>query len=166
MVKIVSFHPSYSETIARLITDIQQIEFQVNITLADQPDLLDISNFYFQGAGHFWCAVTAENQVIGTIALIDIGATNGVIRKMFVQQAYRGKEYGIADRLLQTLEDWAIAHGIFTLTLGTFDQLHAARRFYEKKDFRPVDVLDLPPNFPRMAVDNLFFTKKLMVAHS
>ena len=56
MTKIITYLPEHQDSIAELITTIQQKEFGVPITLQDQPDLLDIDNFYRQKNGNFWCA--------------------------------------------------------------------------------------------------------------
>ena len=90
MVEIKIYSEIYRDQVARLILSIQQTEFQIPITLQDQPDLSDISNFYQKNNGNFWVAVL-ENIVIGTIALLDIGNNSGALRKMFVDANYRVK---------------------------------------------------------------------------
>ena len=52
MIKIVPYTPAFRDDIAQMITHIQQVEFGVPITLQDQPDLLDIPNFYAQKRGN------------------------------------------------------------------------------------------------------------------
>ncbi|MGZ8559687.1 MAG: GNAT family N-acetyltransferase, partial [Chitinophagaceae bacterium] len=66
---IETYQEKYKAAIAQLILDIQQNEFNVPVTISDQPDLLDIEDFYFRKDGNFWVAVENE-RVIGTIALI------------------------------------------------------------------------------------------------
>ena len=161
MISISSFQPGQATAVAELITNIQQKEFGVPITLADQPDLLDINGFYFQKNGHFWCAIDGQGEVIGTIALLNSGDGHGTIRKMFVRKDFRGKAHNIAKPLLDTLEQWAMANGITHLSLGTREDLAAARHFYLKNAYQVIAAPDLPALFPRMAVDNLFFQKKL-----
>ena len=95
MFNIVPFEQQYTAAICTLIVHIQQNEFQVPITLSDQPDLLQISKIYQQNGGNFWVAV-AEGGVVGTLALIDCGNGIGCIRKMFVHADWRGKERGLA----------------------------------------------------------------------
>lgn len=163
-VSIVTYRPPYKEEIARLILSIQQGEFNVPITLADQPDLLEIENFYQNGKGNFWCALNSEGQVIGTIALIDIGHQSGVIRKMFVHADYRGGETKVAQQLLNLLEQWAAEKSIHTIYLGTIDRLYAANRFYLRNHYEQIKESLLPPWFPRMQVDNTFFRKYLTIA--
>lgn len=55
-----------------LILSIQRDEYGIAITAQDQPDLNDIPAFYRTGAGDFWVA-RADGQLVGTIALKDIG---------------------------------------------------------------------------------------------
>lgn len=154
------FQPGDTQGVTELILPIQQIEFGVPVTLADQPDLLKITEFYQQGIGNFWVAVR-EGAVIGSIALIDAGNGLTALRKMFVAAAYRGKEYGIGQALLDTLLAHARANDVQDIILGTVEILRAARRFYEKNGFSPVAIEDLPAAYPRMAVDTLFYRLSL-----
>ncbi|MGE5678674.1 MAG: GNAT family N-acetyltransferase, partial [Pseudomonadota bacterium] len=62
----------YKEDVINLILSIQQGEFGIPITREDQPDLSNIPGFYQPGKGNFWIALW-DGQVVGTIALIDIG---------------------------------------------------------------------------------------------
>ncbi|RFM30464.1 GNAT family N-acetyltransferase [Deminuibacter soli] len=157
--QIIPFTKKYGAAVATLITHIQQNEFNVPVTLADQPDLQDIPGFYQQGRGNFWCAVNSKDEVVGTIALIDTGTGVGAIRKMFVRADYRGA--GVALQLLQLMEAHAVAGKFTGLYLGTVPVLQAALRFYEKNGYVPVKVTDLPEAFPRMPVDTLFYCKQL-----
>lgn len=159
--QIKPYTADYQSQMIALILGIQQGEFGIPITVADQPDLLIIETFYQTNRGDFWCALTETGQVVGTIALIDVGKDFGTIRKMFVHTDYRGRELAVATRLLQTLEAHALAGGMKTLYLGTLDILVAAQRFYAKNGYALVDANDLPATFPRMSLDNLFFCKTL-----
>ncbi|HAK78502.1 MAG TPA: GNAT family N-acetyltransferase [Runella sp.] len=161
MIQILEYQSVYEEPIIDLILDIQQIEFKVPITLEDQPDLLIIPEFYCKNAGNFWVATTLDGTLVGTIALIDIGNNMGAIRKMFVHQDYRGKAIGVASRLLSTLLKHCELHNIDRIYLGTNPRLQAAMRFYEKNGFAQVPVEELPIEFPRMAVDSIFYQKTL-----
>lgn len=161
-----------------LILPIQQQEFAVAVTKADQPDLADIDGFYRRGAGEFWVAAEADGRIVGSIALIDVAEPNGgangrigVVRKMFVAADRRGgrevgggREAGLAQRLFDTLAEHAAARGIGDLWLGTTEKFLAAHRFYERNGFAVVDAADLPAAFPRMAVDSRFYHKQITSA--
>jgi putative acetyltransferase len=154
------FENRYKEDVISLILNIQQNEFNVPITIDDQPDLLMIPEFYFKGNGHFWVAIEDE-KVVGTIALIDCGDGVGTIRKMFVKAEFRGKEFGVGQNLLETLETWASQHHIYHLCLGTVEKLKAAMRFYERNGYTAIAKENLPSVFPLMKVDTHFYEKKL-----
>ena len=147
------------EAVGALIVGIQRGEFDLPITLADQPDLLDVPNFYQAGTGQFWVA-ELDGRTVGTLGLKDIGNQEVALRKMFVASEARGA-IGVARALL----DVALAHaervGISRIYLGTNDRLHAAHRFYEKNSFVRIDPSELPPSFPRMAVDSIFYRRSV-----
>lgn len=160
MIAIAPFAPAHQDRVVGLILPIQQREFGVPITLADQPDLLDVPNVYQRGAGNFWVALDGD-ALVGTIAVLDIGGGAGALRKLFVRASHRGKPHALASRLLATLLDWCRAHGLWTLALGTTAPMHAAHRFYERNGFRTIARDDLPPAFPVMAVDTKFYRRDL-----
>lgn len=156
MVTVVPFTPAHAPGVPALILPIQQAEFGIAVTLADQPDLLDIPGFYQAGRGNFWVALD-QGQVVGTIGLRDIGEGRAALRKMFVAASHRGREHGVAAALLETLLAWAHAQGLAEVLLGTTDRFLAAHRFYEKHGFEVVPREDLPASFPVMAVDSRFY---------
>jgi GNAT superfamily N-acetyltransferase len=157
---VVPFVPGHAAGVASLIVPIQREEFGISITLADQPDLADIPGFYQRGAGNFWVALEA-GEVVGTIALLDIGDAQGALRKMFVAPAFRGREHGTARVLLDVLLDWSRSRGLREVFLGTTEKFLAAHRFYEKNGFREIARAELPPTFPVMAVDSKFYLRLL-----
>jgi len=157
---IIPFASEHLEGVGALIVGIQRDEFQIPITLEDQPDLQDIPAFYQRGAGNFWVAV-AESEVVGTVALLDLGNHQGALRKMFVHANYRGSGHGVSARLLDTLLEWSAARGMKEVFLGTTEKFRAAHRFYERNDFQLIAAEELPPGFPKMAVDTRFYRRTL-----
>ncbi|WEK21718.1 MAG: GNAT family N-acetyltransferase [Candidatus Pedobacter colombiensis] len=155
-IKIYQINNKYSEQIINLILPIQQIEFNVPVTLEDQPDLLNIESFYQQGGGNFWGA-KYNDELVGTIALINTGHKACALRKMFVKKEFRGNEFGIAQLLLDKFIQFCRDNDITDIYLGTVDILKAACRFYEKNGFTEIKMASLPEYFPRMAADNKFY---------
>ncbi|MNX00654.1 acetyltransferase [compost metagenome] len=150
----------YENQIVDLILNIQQKEFNVPITLEDQPDLLDIQNFYFKSGGTFLGAFI-DGKLVGTIALVKFNPEAAAIRKMFVKKEFRGKEFQIAQQLLEQLIAYSKENGIKNLYLGTVSLLQAALRFYEKNNFATIPKESLPTDFPLMKPDNTFCHLKL-----
>lgn len=147
-----------------LISGIQRGEFGLSITPQDQPDLMDIDGFYRPGVGEFWVAEAqgeAGGAVVGCIALLDIGNAQAALRKMFVDADWRGPrpgaQAGVAEALFSALLEHARADGVAEIFLGTTTRFLAAHRFYEKHGFARIGKDALPPAFPVMAVDTVFY---------
>lgn len=155
-IRICRFEPVDQQGVIDVIVPIQREEFSIAITAADQPDLQAIPDFYQAGTGDFWVA-KKDGQVIGTIGLKDIGAGQTALRKMFVAAPFRGREFGVAAQLLNTLLEEAWQRGVKEIYLGTTDKFVAAHRFYEKHGFVEVAKQALPESFPVMKVDSKFY---------
>jgi GNAT superfamily N-acetyltransferase len=147
---------AYSDQIIDVVLPIQQTEFGVPITIEEQPDLLDIEKNYHQTGGNFWGAKHDE-LLAGTIALIAFDKHAGAIRKMFVREAYRGKDWGTGQLLLDTLIDYCRQNQITDLYLGTVEAFKAAHRFYERNGFTRLAKNELPQSFPLMSRDTIFY---------
>lgn len=161
MVQVRAYESHDAEAVAAVILPIQQSEFGIPITLEAQPDLSNVEQFYQHGCGNFWVA-EIDSQIIGTIALLDIGCNEAALRKMFVAAPFRGREFGVAHRLLSELLTWAAEHGVASIYLGTTAKFLAAHRFYEKNGFHEVAKSTLPEAFPIMAVDSKFYRLSLL----
>jgi N-acetylglutamate synthase-like GNAT family acetyltransferase len=149
-----------ADEIFDLILPIQQAEFGLPVSRESQPDIDDIPAFYQRGAGDFWIA-RHHGQIVGTIALKDIGDRTVALRKMFVRADVRGRERGIAQLLLEAALASAVRNTVSVILLGTTAFFHAAHRFYEKNGFVEIARQDLPAAFPIMAVDTKFYRRRL-----
>jgi GNAT superfamily N-acetyltransferase len=154
--RIVAYDKQDANDVVELITSIQITEFGVATSAEKQPDLRDIPGFYQYGAGNFWLAFEGD-ELIGTIALKDVGGGVCALRKMFVKKAYRGGQRGVGAKLMQTLLDWAQGRGVRDIYLGTVDVYHAAHRFYEKSGFVEVGRAEVPDSVPLMDVDVKYY---------
>lgn len=151
-----AFAPADAAAVLDLVLAIQQREYGLPVTRADQPDLCDVPAHYQRGAGGFWVA-EAGGRIVGTLGLLDIGGGQGALRKMFVAADWRGAAHGVAAALLAALRGHCAGRGVQAVYLGTTEAFRAAHRFYEKQGFAPIDAAALPPAFPRMAVDTRFY---------
>jgi N-acetylglutamate synthase-like GNAT family acetyltransferase len=159
---IAEYEDKFRQSVLDLILNIQRGEFGMSITAEDQPDLADINGFYKTGKGNFWVAVQGE-EVVGTIALKDIGNAQIALRKMFVAREWRGKEKGIAASLLRTALDWAKDRGVTEIFLGTTPHFLAAHKFYERNGFQEISKDKLPETFPNIKVDSKFYRFLLLL---
>ncbi|MCP4553501.1 MAG: GNAT family N-acetyltransferase [Bacteroidetes bacterium] len=163
MIKIISYSNTHLTGVTNVILPIQQKEFGIQIELRDQPDLLNIPNFYQKENGNFWIALN-ESEVVGTISLLDIGNGQGALRKMFVKKEFRGKQNKVAENLLDVLLKWCKLKNMNEIFLGTTPKFLAAHRFYEKNGFSEIQKSDLPASFPVMVVDTKFYKQIVLDA--
>jgi len=145
------------DALAAMVLAIQKDEFGVDVTLDGQPDLKDPGAFFRKGAGELWVARDPDGSPIGAIGLLEFAPGRAALRKMFVRADRRGREFGVAQSLLDLLIAHARRAGISTVVLGTIHFFKAARRFYERNGFREIAAADVPPEFPRMKVDTHFY---------
>lgn len=153
---IQEYSSDYQSQILDLILSIQQDEYKIPVSKEDQPDLLTIESVYQSESGNFWIALY-QGEVVGTIALLDIGNRQVALRKMFVKKEYRGKIFQTASLLLHNAIAWAKTKEVKEIYLGTTLQFIAAHRFYEKNHFKNIEIDQLPTNFPVMQVDKKFY---------
>lgn len=114
---------------------------KIHLSLAEQPDLLDIARAYRTGGGEFWVA-TEDGQLVGTIGPLVKENGCGVLKKFFVRQSCRGQ--GVGSALYRELLAYARRSEIRHLILDTPSVAAAARRFYVTAGFRRVRAEELP----------------------
>lgn len=154
------FEPQYQQAVEDLVLPIQQVEFGVPISRDEQPDLVDIAGTFQKGTGNFWVCLR-DQQVIGTIGVVDIGNNQVALKKMFVHRSWRGSVHGISGQLMARALDWCRQKGVKQVFLGTTAQMVAAHRFYEKHGFVARQPAELPPEFPLVHVDTRFYQLNL-----
>ena len=138
---IMSYSDQYKNQIISLILHIQNDEARINLSVEEQPDLLDINKSYIEGGGNFWLAFD-NGQVIGTIALMNYGNHNAVLKKFFVREDYRSQKVGL--KLYKKFHERAEEQGFKIILLDTPSVATASHRFYEKNGFIRIAKRSIP----------------------
>jgi N-acetylglutamate synthase-like GNAT family acetyltransferase len=144
MVDILEFNKDDQSRVRDFVLSIQNGEFNLGFIESDQPDLLDTQKFYLNGK--FWTA-SIDSEIIGTIGLQNLDHCNGVLRKMFVRNDFRGSELKVAQMLFDTLLNFALDIKLKMIWLDTPAIAVASHRFYEKNGFIQTDKFSLPENY-------------------
>ena len=139
--EIIKYQDTYKQQVIDLILHIQNSEAKINLTIEEQPDLLDVPLHYEKNGGAFWIALE-KNEVIGTIAFMNYGSGNAVLKKFFVRSDWRNKKMGYAlyEKLITCLKDGKYKR----VLLDTPSVATASHRFYEKAGFRKITKENLP----------------------
>jgi len=145
--QIITYQEKYKQQIIDLILDIQNNEAKINLSLEEQPDLLDIPTCYEKDGGEFWLAVEGDT-LIGTLALMNKGNGNAVLKKGFVRADYR--KQGILGKLYATLQEFAKEQGLTTFFFDTPSVATNCHSFFEKRGYRRItkDELPFPYEYP------------------
>lgn len=93
--RITTYQAQYHRQVVDLILRIQNEEAGINLSLQEQPDLLDISASYSQSGGEFWIALE-EERVIGTIGLLRLNERCAALKKFFVDAQYPARRASVA----------------------------------------------------------------------
>jgi len=139
--QIVQYSPYFKQQIIDLILHIQNEEAGIDLSIEEQPDLLDIEKYYYGNKGRFWLAVE-NNTLIGTIALMNKENGNGVLKKFFVHKDFRNQKVGLA--LYKTLYAYAVSNNYKNIILDTPSVAAASHRFYDRAGFVRIDKTHLP----------------------
>ena len=161
--QISNYQEKYKQDIIRLILHIQNEEAKINLPLDEQPDLNDIPAYYQKDGGDFWVA-TENDSVIGTIAFMNYGNGNAVMKKFFVDAAWRNQKVGLKlyTTLLQRLEE----DGYLLVLLDTPSVATASHRFYEKAGFKRISLSELPFEYHYPDRDSYLYLLKLSQSES
>lgn len=104
---------------------------------------------------YYWLALK-DDIVIGSVAIL-LADNYAILKRMFVKKDFRGKETGVAGKLLKTAIQQCTQLNIRRMYLGTMDVLVAAQKFYEKNGFVPIEQQSLPHDFKHNLSDNVFY---------
>jgi GNAT superfamily N-acetyltransferase len=148
-IKIKEYSEEYKDQIRNIIgktlADISVIDKE-SLPI-DDKDLNMIKKIY-SGKGRFWVALD-NNNVIGTVAIRDMGNQTAKLNRMFVLIEYHGS--GVGQKLLNHAVSFAKKQGFTKMVLNTHKLMHRAHRFYEKNNFVRKGKVE----------DNFFYEKKL-----
>jgi len=139
--KIIKYEEKYKNQIIELILHIQNDEAKISLTIEEQPDLLDIYSNYEKNGGEFWIAVE-NDEVIGTIAIMNKENGNSILKKFFVREDWRSKKIGY--ELYKTLLAYAKEKNIKYIVLDTPAVAKVSHKFYERAGFKKITKEELP----------------------
>ena len=152
------YSDKYKEQTIRFIFDILQNEFGRH-SKSGRPDVRNIFEFYQKDEkSNFWLAIDESDNVVGTIALFNLGEEWGNLRRLYVKKELRGK--GVAKELFSVFLKFAKEKGYKKIFLSTWDGAIAAQKFYEKNGFVRINSLSEKIAWTASS-DNVFYELEL-----
>ena len=105
-------------------------------------DLFDLNGFYFDRGGDFSVLLEGD-EIIGTVALFNLGKEACELRKMYLDPDFRRR--GLGKQLLDYSLVKARELGFSRVTLETATELKEAVALYESYGFEPFEPDHLAP---------------------
>ena len=155
--RIIVFEDKYQNQIVELILKIQNVEYNINLGIEEQMDLMNIRNEYMSNGGNFWLFLDDEDKVIGTIALKKLTNNVAVLKKFFVDSRFRGRAYGVGADLYESLFSFAKRAGFKQIILDTPAVATRSHNFYRKVGFRLIEKENLPVEYTYPDRNSLLF---------
>lgn len=140
--------PQTTAELVDLILYCQNTEAKLNITMAEQPDVLMIPDYYQARGGEFWVAKD-HDHVAGCIALLPVDKHTAVLKKFFTYPQFRGGNVHLGWQLYQMFLAYAQAHDFKRIVLDTPEGEHRSHQFYERQGFKQI-------SFDELGVDYAF----------
>ena len=129
----------------------------MQVTLRDGPEALQV--MLRDPRSGLWVAYMDDSPAGCVLLRAGVPqADAGECKRLFVRPAWRGR--GIADSLMQTLEQAAAAAGLGWVSLDTTEQFRASVALYHRRGYQPCERYNQNPQA------TLFFRKRLCVGES
>jgi GNAT superfamily N-acetyltransferase len=145
---IVPFDPIHADGFRGLVADTLR-EFGFELDPEFDADLDDPTTAY----AALWVAAEGDD-VIGSVALRDLGDGVVELKRMYLRPSARGR--GLGKQLLALALAWSRDHGFARVRLDTSERMVAAQRLYEAHGFMRV-----PGNAPRQGQCRLLYELRL-----
>lgn len=156
MISIIQFKEQYTQDVIDLVLHFLNDGTRPHVTVADQPDLLTITDSYINAGGNFWIA-TENEKLIGSIGIMPCGKDIAILKKFFVYEKNQGEPIHLCRKLYAELMKYAKEKGFKKIMLDTPRNTVRAHKFYEKAGFTKVEENELPVTFSHPYKDSDFF---------
>lgn len=130
MYKIINYQEKYKKGVTDLVISVFIKEFGFE-HYREAYESIDIMK-YIKDGGKCWIAIE-NNEVIGTILLINSEDNIAELKMMYVKNEYRGQ--GVSQKLFDIFLQYATENNYEKIILGTYDRLARAIQFYKKLGF-------------------------------
>ena len=130
--KVRSFCAEDKAAVKELITSILNKEFQLEKRAYSDTDLDMISQIY-SGDRNTFLIGEVDHQIVGTVAIKEDDRHTALLRRLFVDPAYRGKKYG--SRLIEDALTFCRQKGYKKVVFRGTAGMSAALSLIQKKGF-------------------------------
>ena len=134
--KVRPFQKKDEEAVRGLISTILNQEFQLEKKAYSDTDLMTVAETY-SGKRNIFLVGEEDARIVGTIAVKEDDKATALLRRLFVDPAFRGRKFGtqLVDEALQFCRKQGYKKVVFRGTVG----MSAASALIRKKGFLEVE---------------------------
>ncbi len=140
--KVRSFKAEDQQAVKKLITSILDQEFQLERKAYSDTDLNMISETY-SGSRNTFLVGEVNQKIIGTVAIKEDDRETALLRRLFIDPAHRGKQYG--SQLVDEALTFCRKQGYKKVVFRGSASMSAALALGRKKGFAEVERLPFGP---------------------
>jgi len=140
MIQIRKICPHDTPRVKQLIHGIMDKEFASAHQAYGGPDLDDPARYY-GGPKDVFLVAEKDGAIVGTVAIKEDAPHTALLRRIFLNKAFRGKGYGV--QLLQKALVFCSEHHYQNVTFRGTDTMQAAIQLCLKEGFKEKDVVEM-----------------------
>ncbi len=126
--------------VKKLILSILAKEYPFDQSAYEDTDINDISGTY-SGEDNIFFVVEENKKIVGTVGVKKETASRALLRRLFVDQPYRGKGFGT--ELLKIAIDFCKGKHYKTLVFRATDRMSKAMKLCKKEGFKEAEDLEV-----------------------
>ena len=140
MVLIRKICPRDTPQVKQLIRGILDKEFRAEHHVYSEPDLDDPASYY-GGPKDIFLVAEKDGAIIGTVAIKEDAPDTALLRRIFLNKAFRGQGYG--EKLLQKALAFCFEQQYQNVTFRGTATMQAALQLCLKEGFKETDVAEM-----------------------
>jgi len=140
MVNIRKICPQDAPQVKQLIRGIMDEEFASEHQAYRGPDIDDPA-CYYSGPKDIFLVAEKDGAIIGTVAIKEDSSDTALLRRIFLNKAFRGKGYG--EKLLQKAMAFCFEQNYQNVTFRGTATMQAALQLCLKDGFKETDVAEM-----------------------
>ncbi len=140
MLEVKEYKSQDSESVRNLILSILKDEYPFDMNAYSETDINDITRVY-GGEKNTFFVIKDEDKVVGTVGVKDESDKTALMRRIFVDKAYRKR--GLGASLVKKAVGFCKSKGYKEIAFRATDRMKDAMRLLEKNGFKKIESLEV-----------------------
>lgn len=140
MLEVKDYKPEDSESVRNLILSILRDEYPFDMNAYSETDINDITGIY-GGEKNTFFVIKDKDKVIGTLGVKNESDKTALLRRLFVDKAYRKR--GLGTSLVKKAVSFCESRGYKEMVFRATDRMKNAIQLLEKNGFKKIESLEV-----------------------